>query len=82
MVDVNLKVPKELNDVRVFIVGLTRAILVDKDKEVAQKLMEQLPPLMDAIQGYDELEAEMAMPESNNAIGLLVADLVKLVRKQ
>lgn len=75
LVDVALKVPKEMNDIKVALVGLVEDIKAKKG--VASIIAENIPALMAAIEGFDKLGEEAKSAEAYNLYGLLLSDLTK-----
>ena len=77
LVDVALKVPKEMNDIKVALIGLVEDIKAKKG--VAAIVAENIPALMSAIEGFDQLGEEAKSAEAYNLYALLLADLAKVL---
>ena len=77
LVEISLAVPKEMNDVRLFLVALVEAIKAKKS--LAEISAGSLPGLMSAIEGFDQLDDEAKLAEAYNLYALLVADLARVL---
>lgn len=76
LVDVTVKVPKEFNDVRVALVELVKDVKAGKD--VGTIAAENLPTLLAAIAGADQIPTEFReeLAKSTAAAGLLGGEVV------
>ena len=72
-----LEVPKEMNDVALFLVKIVADIKAKKP--VAELLAGSLAGLMSAVEGYDLLDDEAKLAEAYNLYGILVSDLAKVL---
>lgn len=77
LVEETVLVPKEMQDVRVFLVQLMKDIKAKKG--VAEIAAGSLGNLMAAVEGYDQLDDEAKLSEAYNLYGLLVADIAKVL---
>lgn len=77
LVKVELEVPKEMNDVKVFLIQLVQDIKEKKD--IAVIISSSLPALISAVDGYEKLGEEAKLAEAYNMYALLVADLAKVL---
>jgi hypothetical protein len=75
LIKLEVEVPKEMNDIREFIVKLI--VDIKAKKPLAEIGASSLPGLIASIEGYDQLDEEAKMKESYNLYGLLVADIAK-----
>lgn len=73
-----INVPKELNDVGVFVVELIKDIKAKKG--VTLIIGENLTNLMTAVEGFDKLGAEAKSAESFDFYALLAADIGKALK--
>ena len=78
-VEVKLNLPKECEDVRKFLIELVEDIKAKKD--VAVIAAENLPNLMAAVQGYDQLGAEAKTPEAYDCFALTGSGIAKALIK-
>lgn len=78
LVKVEIEVPKEMLDVKTFLVELVADIKAKKS--VASIAAENLPNLMAAVDGFNKLGEEAKVEQANNLYGLLVADLIKALK--
>lgn len=79
LVKEEIQVPKEMQDVRKFLVGLVEDIKAKKD--VSLIAAENLPTLMIAIEGFSQLGEEAKDEHAPMLFGLLAADLAKVFMK-
>lgn len=75
LVDVNMKVPKEMKEVKDFLVKLIEDIKMKKS--TSEIIAGSLAGLMLAIEGFDKLGDEVKSKESYNLYALMIADMVK-----
>lgn len=80
LVKKELEVPKELNDVAVLIVALVEDLVAKKD--LATISSENLPLLMAAVQGFENMGEELKDEKMYNAAIMLVVDLMKVLKKK
>jgi hypothetical protein len=78
LVKVEIDVPKEMLDVKTFLVELVADIKAKKN--VGAIASENLPNLVAAIDGFSALGEEAKSEQANNLYGLLVADLIKVLK--
>lgn len=78
LVDTTVKEPKEMKDIRISL----RELLIDirKGKSIGAISAENLPGLMAAVEGYEQLGDEAKTAESNNSIGLMSGDISYAIR--
>lgn len=74
LVKVELQVPKEMNDVREFLVKLL--VDIKAKKPIAELVAGALPGLIAAVDGYNKISDEAKAKEAYNLYGLLVADVI------
>lgn len=67
-----MEVPKEMNDVVVLVQSIFTS-LKKKDTAALQKILENLPQVMAAIDGYEKLEEEAKSKYAANAYALVVS---------
>ncbi len=79
LVEVKLSVPKEMNDVRLFLGKLVADIKAKKP--IAEIAAGSLPGLMSAVEGWDQLDEEAKLAESYNLYALLAADIAAALAK-
>jgi hypothetical protein len=72
---IELEVPKEMNDVRKFIVQLI--VDIKAKKPLADLVAGSLPGLIASVDGYDQLDDEAKTKEAFNLYGLLASDMAK-----
>lgn len=79
LIEVAVKCPKELNDVRTAIVGIVADVKAGKDLVVIAG--ENLQALSDAIAGIDAVPNELKdnLPESVACLGVLASELVDVL---
>lgn len=70
-----VEVPKEMNDVAMFLVQLVGDIKAKKP--IAEIIAGSLAGLMASVEGWDKLDDEAKLKEAYNLYGLLLADLAK-----
>jgi hypothetical protein len=76
LVKVEVEVPKELKEVSDFVVELVKDL---KDKKAIELVLgENLPNLLKAIEGFDQLGEEVKSAHAVKLGGLLAADLVNV----
>lgn len=75
LVSLKVDVPKEMNDIRVFLVQLIADIKAKKS--VAEIVGGSLGGLMAAIEGWDQLDDEAKLKEAYNLYGVLLGDIAK-----
>jgi len=75
LVDVTVQVPKEMKDVKDFLVKLLEDIKAKKS--ITEIAAGSLPGLITAVDGFEKLDDEAKAKESYNLYGLLVADVAK-----
>lgn len=75
LVKIELEVPKEMNDVKEFLVKLVQDIKAKKP--IAEMVAGSLGGLITAVEGYDQIDDEAKLKEAYNLYGLLAADLAK-----
>jgi len=78
LVKVELEVPKEMNDIRLFIAQLL--LDIKAKKPVTEIMAGSLGGLMAAIEGWDQLDEEAKLKEAFNLYGLLAADIAKALK--
>ena len=78
LIKLEIEVPKEMNDVRVFIVQLIMDIKAKKP--TAELIAGSLGGLMSAIEGWDQLDEEAKLKEAFNLYGLLASDIAKALK--
>jgi hypothetical protein len=74
-VKIELEVPKEMDDVRKFLVQLVADI--KNKKPIAELVAGSLPGLIAAVDGYDQIDDEAKTKEAYNLYGLLASDIAK-----
>lgn len=79
LVKLEIEVPKEMNDVRLFLVQLVNDIVAKKG--VTEIIASSLPSLITAVDGFQKLSEEAKAKEAYNLYGLLAADLAKSLAK-
>lgn len=75
-----IEVPKELNEVCVFVVELLKDIVAKKD--IAAISAENLPNLMAAVNGFEAMKEELKDDKVFDLAALMVADIVKVFKKK
>jgi hypothetical protein len=75
LVELKIEVPKEMNDIRVFLVQLISDIKAKKP--TTEIIAGSLGGLMASIEGFDQLDEEAKMKEAYNLYGILAADIAK-----
>lgn len=80
MVQVNLEVPKELNDIRVAVVKIVSDI---KDGLGLSAVLTNLALLMQAVEGVDKMPMELKekLAESVELFGVMSGELVKVLQR-
>lgn len=78
LVQVSVDVPKEMNDVRLFIGQLISDIKAKKS--TTEIIGGSLGSLMTAIEGWDQLDEEAKSKEAFNLYGLMAADIAKALK--
>ncbi len=78
LVKIELEVPKEMNDVRLFVVQLLMDIKAKKS--TAELIAGSLGGLMTAVEGWDQLDDEAKMKEAFNLYALLAADIAQALK--
>jgi hypothetical protein len=75
---VQLEIPKEMDDIRVFLVAVVADI---KAKKQAMEIVSgNLQKLIDAVAGFEKLGEEAKSDQAYNCYGLLVSDLIKVLK--
>ncbi len=77
-VTITLNVPKEMQEVSVFLVNLVKAIKAKKTPAVIAA--EELGDLMAAVEGYDKLSEEVKSAEASDCIALLGSGVFKALK--
>ena len=75
-----IEVPKELNEVCVFVVELLKDIVAKKS--VTDISAENLPNLMAAVNGFEAMKEELKDDKVFDLAALMVADIVKVFKKK
>lgn len=75
-----IEVPKELNEVAVFVVELLKDIMAKKD--IAAISAENLPNLMAAVNGFEAMKEELKDEKVFDLAALMVSDIVKVLKKK
>ncbi len=78
LVKLEVEVPKEMLDVKNFLVELVQDIKAKKG--IAAIAGENLPNLIVAFDGFEKLGEEAKSEQANNLYGILVADLIKALK--
>lgn len=78
LVEVKLNVPKEMNDIRLFLVQLV--VDLKAKKPMAELIAGSLAGLMAAVEGYEQLGDEAKLAEAYNLYALLAADIAKALK--
>lgn len=79
-VEQTVKLPKELSEVKKALVELVADIAAKK--ELAVIVGENLPLLMQAIEGFDKMGEEIKAPEAANVAALLGAEIFQSLKKK
>ena len=80
MVEQTVKLPKELSEVKTCLVELVADIVAKK--ELAVVISENLPNLIQAIEGFDKMAEEVKAPEAVNVVALLGAEVFQALKKK
>ena len=75
-----VKLPKELSEVKKALVELVADIAAKK--EISILIAENLPLLMQAIEGFDKMGEEIKTPEAANVAALLGAEIFQALKKK
>jgi len=75
-----IEVPKELNEVCVFVVELLKDIIAKKS--IAEISAENVPNLMAAVNGFEAMKDELKDDKVFDLAALMVADIVKVFKKK
>lgn len=78
LVKIELEVPKEMNDIRVFLVQVISDLKAKKP--IAEVIAGSLGGLMAAVEGYDQLDEEAKLAEAYNLYALLASDIAKALK--
>lgn len=78
LVKVEVEVPKEMLDVKNFLVGLVKDIKAKKS--IVEISAGSLPALMTAFDGFDKLSEEAKAAQSYDLYALLAADIAKALK--
>ncbi len=77
LVKLELEVPKEMNDIRLFVVKLVADLKAKKP--ITEVIGGALAGLMTAIEGFDQLDEEAKMKEAYNLYAMLAADIAAVL---
>jgi hypothetical protein len=77
MIRKEIQVPRNVDEIRVLIVGLLEDIV--QKKELQALIAENLQPLLAAIEGIDKLSEEAKSKEVYNVAALLAADVIRVL---
>lgn len=80
LVDQVVKLPKELSEVKFCLVELVADIAAKKD--LALIVSENLPNLIKAVEGFDQMAEEIKAPEAANVAALLGAEVFQALKKK
>ena len=75
LIKLEVEVPKEMNDVKEFLVKLI--VDIKAKKPITELIAGSLPGLISAVEGYDQIDDEAKLEQAYNLYGLLLADIVK-----
>lgn len=80
MIEQVVKLPKELAEVKKCLVELVADIAAKK--ELAVIVSENLPLLIQAIEGFEKMAEEVKTPEAANVAALLGAEVFQALKKK
>lgn len=75
-----VKLPKELSEVKKALVELVADIAAKKS--VAEIVSENLPLLIQAVEGFEKMGEEIKAPEAANVAALLGAEVFQALKKK
>lgn len=79
-VEQSVKMPKELSEIKKALVELVADIAAKKN--TAELISENLPLLVQAIEGFDRMAEEMKAPEAINVMALLGSEIYQALQKK
>jgi hypothetical protein len=80
LVSREVKVPKNVDEVRMLIVGLVEDIKAKK--ELQALIAENLQPLLAAVEGIEKMGEEVSSPEFYNSLALLGGDVARVLMQK
>lgn len=79
-VNLSIDVPKEMNDVRIALVELIEDIKAGKS--ITDIAAENLPNVMKAVEGFDQLDDEAKTEQAYDCYGLTASGIAKALMKK
>lgn len=80
LVKKEVELPKELSEVAIFVVEILKDIMAKKD--IAAISAENLPNLMAAVQGFENMAEELKDEKVFDVAALMVSDIIKVLKKK